>query len=133
MRKTRILLVDDETTFTRLLKLNLEKLDRYEVRVENAGAQAQAAAVAFEPDLVFMDVMMPDVDGAEVASRMRADPRLAQIPIIFLTAVISKEEEGRQGKTAGGYTFVAKPVSIERIVECIDTHVGGGPRPAEGA
>ena len=73
MSKQRILVVDDEPSITRLLKLNLEQTGRYEVRVENLGARAYEAAQEFMPDLVLLDIMMPDMDGSDVAASLKED------------------------------------------------------------
>src|SRR2546427_12834579 len=75
MHRARVLLIDDEPSFTRMLKLNLERRG-FEVMVENNGANAYAAARQFLPDFILLDVIMPDVDGGEVASRIRGDAGL---------------------------------------------------------
>ena len=98
MSKKRILVVDDEVGFTRLLKLNLEQTGQYEVRVENWAEDAPRAVREFRPDLIFLDVMMPRLFGGDVASKIRADPSLKDTPIVFLTATVTKarvqEHEG---------------------------------------
>ena len=119
-RKKRILLVDDEPSFTRLMKLNLETNGPYEVRVENDGKKALAAALTFRPDLIFLDVIMPDADGGEIASRLRADASLKSTPIVFLTAVVSKNEVIQHGDVIGGQTFLAKPVSVDDVKRTIE-------------
>ena len=88
--KKKILVVDDETSITRLLKLNLEGTDKYVVREENEGARAVAAAQEFKPDLVLLDVMMPDADGGDVAAGIRGHGELKNVPIVFLTAAVRK-------------------------------------------
>src|SRR5512137_1398985 len=90
--KKRILVVDDETSITRLLKLNLEQTGDYLVRTENSSKAALHTAEEFGPDLIFLDVMMPDVDGGDLASRFQADPRFKAVPIVFLTATVTREE-----------------------------------------
>ena len=117
----RVFIVDDESGFTRLLKLTLEKSGRYEVREENDGTQAWLAAREFKPDIIFLDVVMPKIDGGDVAQQIRSDPSLAHIPIIFLTAIVSAKEGGHE---IGGFPFLAKPVSLEAIVTCIEEHLG---------
>ena len=119
--KKRILIVDDESGFTRLLKLTLEKTGRYLVREENDGTRARDTAREFQPDLILLDIVMPKIDGGEVAQKIRSDPKLADVPIIFLTAIVS-EKEG--GKTIGGFPFIAKPVSLQAITQCIAEHLG---------
>lgn len=125
MRKQRILLVDDEAAFTRVLKSYLEKTGAYEVRMENVAEQALAAAVEFQPDLILLDVIMPGLDGSRVAAQIKADGRLAaNTPIVFLTAVVSREEARARQGTIGDQVFIAKPVSIKEIIGCIESRLG---------
>ncbi len=120
MEKKRILVVDDEAVITRTLKLYLEGTGSYEVRAENEGSRAVQAAREFNPDLIMLDLIMPDTDGAMVASELGSDSELQNIPIIFLTALVSEKEVGAQGKEIGGHPFLAKPVNPEKVVECIE-------------
>jgi CheY-like chemotaxis protein len=119
MNPKRVLIVDDESGFTRLLKLTLEKTKGYVVREENEGTRAWLAAREFEPDIIFLDVVMPKIDGGEVAQQIRSDPKLARVPVIFLTAIVSSREGGQE---IGGFPFLSKPVSVEAIVRCIEEH-----------
>lgn len=119
-KKKRILLVDDEPSFTRLMKLNLEANGPYEVQIVNHGQEALAAARAFRPDLIFLDVIMPDADGGEIASLLRSDAALRKTPIVFLTAVVSKNEVVEHGDVIGGQTFLAKPVTVEDVKRTIE-------------
>ena len=121
MNKKRVFIVDDESGLTRLLKLTLEGSGRFIVREENDGTKAWLAAREFEPDIIFLDVVMPKIDGGDVAQQIRSDPSLAHVPIIFLTAIVSAKEGGQQ---IGGFPFLAKPVSLETIVRCIEEHLG---------
>lgn len=119
MAKKRILLIDDEPSFTRMLRLNLEKTGAYEVREENSGKKALATANEFKPDLILLDVIMPDADGGEVAAQIKADRNLKDVPIVFLTAVVTKKEEG----LIGGRPFLAKPAGVKEVVDCIEKHL----------
>lgn len=121
MSKKRVFIVDDESGLTRLLKLTLEGSGRFIVREENDGTKAWLAAREFEPDIIFLDVVMPKIDGGDVAQQIRSDPSLAHVPIIFLTAIVSAKEGGQK---IGGFPFLAKPVSLETIVRCIEEHLG---------
>lgn len=120
-RKRRIFIVDDESGFTRLLKLTLERTGNFNVREENDGTQAWLAAREFEPDIVFLDIVMPKIDGGDVAQQIRSDPALAHVPIIFLTAIVSHRETSHE---IGGFPFLSKPVSLEAITACIEHHLG---------
>lgn len=119
MEQKRILIVDDESTFTRMVRINLEQTKRYVVREENRAMQALATAHEFKPDLILLDVIMPGADGGEIASRIRADSTLKHVPIVFLTATVSRQEAA-EGKFTGGYLFLAKPVSLKALVECME-------------
>ena len=120
MNPKRILVVDDETTITRLLRLNLEKTGAYVVRTENLGANALPAAREFKPDLILLDVMMPDMDGGDVASQIQADALLRQTPIVFLTAAVKKEEVDATGGLIGGYPYIAKPLDVKGVLATIE-------------
>jgi CheY-like chemotaxis protein len=121
MDKKRIFIVDDEAGFTRLLKLTLEKTGNYEVLEENDGTEAWLQARDFKPDIVFLDIVMPRIDGGEVARQIRSDPMLAHVPIIFLTALASRTETNTD---IGGFPFLSKPVSLDAIRHCIEEHLG---------
>lgn len=117
--KKRILVVDDEPSITRLLKINLEDTDRYIVSVENKGANALAAAREFKPHAILLDVMMPDADGGDVASRLQETPALKGVPIVFLTAAVTKEEVNSHKGLIGGLPFLAKPVDMNEVLGCL--------------
>jgi CheY-like chemotaxis protein len=123
MEKIRVLLVDDEPSFTRMLKLNLERTGSFKVHTESNGAFALTATKDFLPDLIFLDVIMPDVDGGEVAAQIQADPKFKDTPIVFLTAGVSKETT-RAKPVIGGRTFLAKPVTVEEVIRCIEKLLG---------
>ena len=92
MAKKRILLVDDEKSFTNLLKLNLEETGSYEVRVENWAEDAYTAAKEFKPDLILLDIIMPRMPGGNVAAQIKEDTDLRNTPIVFLTAAVRKQQ-----------------------------------------
>jgi CheY-like chemotaxis protein len=121
--KKRILIIDDEVSFARMVKMNLEKTGAFEVRVENRAAAAVPAAREFRPDLVLLDVIMPNMDGGDVAKQIKRDRTLRGTPIVFLTATVSKREAGEGGFSSGGELFLAKPVSVEALIACINEHV----------
>jgi CheY-like chemotaxis protein len=121
MAKKKILLVDDEVSLTRMMRLNLEAEGNYEVMVVNEGAKALEAAQLFQPDLIFLDLVMPGVGGSEVARYIQNDGKLKDTPIIFLTATVTREETGIHGD--GGEVFLAKPATVKEIIKCIEEHV----------
>ena len=129
MEKKRILIIDDEASFTRMVKLNLEKTGTFEVREENRATDALAAAREFKPDLILLDVIMPTMDGGDVASQIRNDRHLKGTPIVFLTATVSQREAGEGGLNSGGDLFLAKPVTVENLIHCLNENVRKAPTP----
>ena len=123
MNTKRILVVDDEPSVTRKLKLNLESGGGYDVFAENHAGNALAAARIFRPDLILLDVIMPGMDGGDVAARLRADPLLRDTPVIFLTALVSNEETDGHEMVSGGETFLAKPVDIGELKKSLEDHI----------
>jgi len=123
MDKRRILIVDDEPSFTRMVRLNLEKTGLYEVKEENSAIRAVATARAFRPHLILLDVVMPELDGGDVAQQIRKQPRLKNVPIVFITAIVGKAEAGAGGQMRGGMLFLAKPVALRTLVETIERNL----------
>ena len=122
MQKRRILLVDDEVGITRGLALYLQENSDCDVRVENAGSRALDTAREFRPDLIFLDLVMPDADGAALAAAIRSDPVLDVTPIVFLTALVSQRETGGAARQIGGHPFLAKPVDPDIVLAYIDKY-----------
>jgi CheY-like chemotaxis protein len=124
MSNKRILVIDDEPSITRLLKLNLEQTGLYEVREENDSTRAIDTAREFKPNLVISDVMMPDVGGGEVAAQLRDDPVLRRVPVIFLTAAVRKEELGSSEAVIAGRLYIAKPLDVKTLLGAIERILG---------
>jgi two-component system OmpR family response regulator len=108
----RVLVVDDEPALTDLLSMAL-RYEGWEVRTAADGMTAVRVARTFGPDVVVLDMMLPDFDGLEVLRRMRADA--TDIPVLFLTARDALEDR-IAGLTAGGDDYVTKPFSLEEVV-----------------
>jgi CheY-like chemotaxis protein len=123
--KKRILVVDDQAQNTRLLKLYLERTQQYVVREENNARAALSSAEEFQPNLILLDVMMPGMGGGELATCLRASPQLKAVPIVFLTAAVTKGEVAAGGGLVGGFPFLAKPVVLSEVLACVKEQVGG--------
>ena len=123
MGKKRILIVDDEPTFSRRIKLVLEQEGAYEVIEENNATHAAARARACLPDLILLDVMMPGMYGGDVASQLRADPGLKNIPIVFLTALVSEKETHGDPVMCAGFQFLGKLASDAELFQCIEQNL----------
>lgn len=104
------MVVDDDVNLSRLAGMILENSGRYEVMIVNESTRALPAAVHFRPDIMLLDVDMPGKSGGDVAREAANDSRLRNIPILFLTGLVSHGEAGTNPLESGGMTFLAKPV-----------------------
>jgi CheY-like chemotaxis protein len=118
----RILIIDNNRDFTYSVKVALERTGRYSVWEENEPIKAHQTAQRIQPDLVLLDIAMPETDGGEVAARIESDPQLRRTPIVFLTALVTKAE-ARSGLLIEGHSFLAKPISIPDLVAGIERHL----------
>lgn len=124
MAKRKVLIVDDEEGVMTLLKLSLEEVGDYEVRVEGEGSKALDAARWFKPDVILLDVIMPDISGTEVATQLQEDEDLKDIPIVFLTAAVSKQQADERGGILNSHPLIAKPIGVEELIEKMDEVLG---------
>ena len=126
MSEARVLVVDDEDSITDLVATALRYVG-FEVAVAANGRQALERAATFRPELVVLDVMLPDLDGFEVVRRLRSDGM--RVPIVFLTARDATEDKVA-GLTIGGDDYVTKPFSLEELVarvRAVLRRTSGGP------
>ena len=122
--KRRVLIVDDEADFTLVAGLTLEQTGRYETRQENDPRRTVAAARDFRPDVILLDVMMPDMDGGDVLAELRAGPDTRDIPVIFLTALVGSHEAAAGALPGGGQCFVPKAAPVAELVGRIEEVLG---------
>jgi two-component system, OmpR family, response regulator len=124
--KACILIIDNNRDFTHSAKMALEGTGRYFVGEENDASKAHQTAQGLRPDLILLDIVMPEVDGGEVAARIQSDPALHRTPIVFLTALVTKAE-GRSGLRIQGHSFLAKPISLPELIEGIEENLPARP------
>jgi two-component system OmpR family response regulator len=108
----RVLVVDDESTLTELLSMAL-RYEGWDVRGAGDGQAAVTTAISFQPDVVVLDIMLPDMDGLAVLRKLRS--QVSDVPVLFLTAKDAVEDR-IAGLTAGGDDYVTKPFSLEELV-----------------
>lgn len=123
----RILIVDNEPELTGVLKIALEALGGFSVQSENNPFQVVATAKRFVPDIIVMDIKMPELDGADVAGRLQAEPSLAETPIVFLTGTVTAPEIVRHGNNIGGLRFLPKTMRLDAMVACLHDILRIGP------
>jgi CheY-like chemotaxis protein len=117
--QSRILIVDNSSNFTRSARLLLEQTGNYVACAVNDPRRALETARSFKPDLVLVDLIMPQADGSEVVAQLEADWALHSVPIVFVTALITAEE-ARDGRRINGHRVVPKPTrgfDLIRVVE----------------
>jgi len=124
--KRRILVVDDDSTNSHLVKVLLERSGPYLVLEENRDTEAHQTARSFKPDLILLDVAMQGLDGGKVAEQIQADAELHNTPIIFLTGLVTKAE-AKSGLHIEGHSVVAKPINIPELIDAIETQLGVHP------
>lgn len=107
----KILLVDDEREFSMVLGDRLED-EGYSVVTAFDGKSALDTAKAEQPDIILLDIILPDMDGNIVAGKLRETPGTRDIPIIFLTGLLSQEEAAKRGSSIAGSVFVAKSAKM---------------------
>ena len=115
------ILVVDDTPANLSLLANLLK-EQYRVKIANNGNKALDLAFATPPDLILLDIMMPEIDGYEVCRRLQAHPATARVPVIFLTAKNETEDE-ELGFSVGAVDFIHKPISPPIVAARVNTHL----------
>jgi CheY-like chemotaxis protein len=114
--KRSILIVDDDVAASQMAKMILEKTELYKVSICNRGSEAFKTIQDTRPELVLLDVTMPDADGAEIADQIRSDRSLRAVRFAFMTALVSPGE-AHESSLIGGHPFIAKPVSAEILLK----------------
>lgn len=117
----RVLVIDDEPSFTQMIKLNLEGTGSYLVETLNESCKAYEVAREFAPRIILLDIIMPEQDGGDVALNLRKRSATKDIPIIFVSAMVSPAESKRGFYQSGGEHFLAKPVDTDTLCGAIET------------
>lgn len=123
MSKKKILMIDDEIEYTSITKIYLEDAGEYQVSVVNQGARGYEKAKEIKPDIILLDISMPQVSGYDVAEQLAADQELKNIPIIFFTGVYTEIDE--RSELIKGHPYLTKPTSGEKLMSFIEKHLKG--------
>lgn len=116
----KILIVDDEVSYGDMLRLNLELTGEYEVRSECGGDYGIDTAKKFKPDLILLDIMMPDKDGFQVLEALKQDKVTASIPVVMLSALRSQMTKDKAG-LLGDEDYIEKPFTVEQLIEKVES------------
>lgn len=123
MSQKTILVVDDEPTNIDVIKNVLQ--DNYKIKAAIKGEKAlSVAAKTPVPDLILLDIMMPEMDGYQVCRQLKSNPVTRSIPVIFLSAKVTADEQ-RQGMETGAIAYLTKPVDPQTLTETVDVVLSG--------
>ena len=113
--KRKVLIVDDDEELVELISDVLERDGRFEIRSVNNGFDAGMMVKEYRPDIIVLDVMLPDINGKEVCTRVRSDKSMSDVRIICISGMVEEDRVGEL-KLAGADDFMHKPFEIERLV-----------------
>jgi len=119
MNKKKILIVDDEEDMLLVLAKDLAARGYFIITAGN-GKDAMLLAKSERPDLVILDILMPEMGGQEVAAMLKQDPRTQDIPVMFLSCLYNKAEEAKRGHIVGGNVMFAKPYDPKELVSAVE-------------
>jgi DNA-binding response OmpR family regulator len=120
MEKVKVLIIDDEVEFCQTIKLYLETAGKYEVFMAHNGNTGIDLARSNKPDVILLDIMMPGMSGGEVSAELHKDPSMANIPVIYISAIISKDEQAKVYGFTGTTPIIAKPVQAKEVINRIE-------------
>ncbi len=124
MEKRKVLIIDDDKEFLELVRMNLEESGKFSVRIEDKGSAGLAAALAFKPDVILLDVVMGDESGTYVASSLKKNSETGNIPVIYVSGIVRQEDRGKIEGFLDGASVLAKPVGTERLISAIEETLG---------
>lgn len=119
----RVLAIDDEEDVLELIKLQLEAAGGFVVKTQSDSSQAMTTAREFGPDVILLDIMMPKVDGSELAAQFKTDAVFGSTPLIFLTALVTRQETRTASFVGGTRTYLPKPIDWAELIASIQAAV----------
>lgn len=120
-KKARILIIDDEEDICHYLKSILEKTKKFEVYTSYNPLEAVELAKEMEPDLILLDIIMPQIDGEEVANRLQEDESTKDILVVFFSVLVKQEEVKQFEGKIGGHLFIPKPIENSELIARIES------------
>ncbi|MCL2004156.1 MAG: response regulator [Oscillospiraceae bacterium] len=120
VKKHRILVVDDENS--NIMALSHILSPEYTVYAAKSGAGALSAAEKYQPDLILLDIIMPDLDGFEVLAALKSSDKTKDIPVVFLTSMIDPQD-ATKGLSLGAVDYIIKPFSRGRLLKRVEMHL----------
>jgi CheY-like chemotaxis protein len=120
-RKSKVLVIDDEGDFCEFVKWSLEKTGKFEVVSCTDGTRGIALAETEQPELILLDIRMPQMNGAEVADHLLHGDRTRDIPIAFVTGLLQKNEVRKRKGYIHGFPFITKPLTKKELIQQVES------------
>jgi len=115
------MIVDDDEQLIALVKIKLEKTNRYNVVSTTKGSEVVEMAIVERPDLILLDIEMPDMQGGDVAAALAQCQETKDIPVLFMSSLITKDVAGETGSIIGGQHMISKSTSSKHLINKIDS------------
>ncbi|MBN2120168.1 MAG: response regulator [Candidatus Omnitrophica bacterium] len=119
----KVLIIDDEKDFCFFVKKGLEKVGKFSVAVCSNAKESFKEITRFQPDLILLDILMPEINGSQLAIELKKNKETQNIPFIFVTALISYDEIEKAGLNPHDHKILTKPVRLSELVTVINSAI----------
>ena len=123
MNKKKILVVEDELTSQQLIQFHLNNTGEYEVKILVDGKQTLAAANKYSPDLILLDIIIPDTSGIDISRALASQANLKDIPVVFITGLVTEDEVASQDGIFYNRPCLAKPITKDKLLDCVRKNI----------
>lgn len=120
----KILIVDDEEYIAKMMKKILDAIGGYLVETESRGDRVISKATAFEPDLILLDIIMPGIEGHEINDQLLKHGKLKDVPVVFMTGILTDDDVDSRDGTMFGRPCLAKPIGKDKLLNCVKDQLG---------
>jgi len=127
LRKKKVIIIDDEKLFLKIIKINLERTGSYEVETVSDATDILSLIRSFNPDIILLDILMPKIDGVETCKMLNADPVGKRIPVVVLSAFDTDKARLMMHKL-GVADFLIKPIGMDELISGIEKALKRKPR-----
>ncbi len=123
MNKKKVLVVEDEHTSQQLIQFHLHNTGEYEVKILADGRQTLAAANEYSPDLILLDIIIPETSGIEISRELASEANLKDIPVVFITSLLTEDEVKSQDGVFYDRPCLAKPITKDKLLNCVRKNI----------
>lgn len=123
MNKKKILVVEDEFTSQQLIQFHLNNTGEYEVKILANGRQTLATTNEYSPDLILLDIIIPETSGIEISRELASEANLKDIPVVFITSLVTEDEVASQDGVFYDRPCLAKPITKDKLLHCVRKNI----------